>query len=87
MDASQFDRMTRLFSTAASRRQTIGALVSGVLVVALPGVAGGTGRTKQGPATLNGASLNGFGCLDVGQSCKNADECCSGRCKGKGKRH
>ena len=87
MEASHFDRMTRLFSTSASRRQTIGALVSGVLVVTLPGAAGGTGRTKQGPATPNGASLNGFGCLDVGQACKNADECCSGRCRGKGKKH
>jgi hypothetical protein len=87
VEASHFDRMTRLFSTSASRRQTIGALVSGVLVVTLPGVTAGTGRTKQGPVTPNGAILNGFGCLDVGQACKNADECCSGRCRGKGKKH
>ena len=87
MDASHFDRMTRLFSTSASRRQTIGALASSVLTVALPSVAGGKGRTKHGATTLNDASLNGFGCLNIGQRCKNANQCCSGRCKGKGKRH
>jgi hypothetical protein len=26
---------------------------------------------------------NAFGCLDVGDACKNADQCCSGICQGK----
>jgi hypothetical protein len=33
------------------------------------------------------ARPNAFGCLDVGDPCKNADQCCSGICEGKkGKR-
>jgi hypothetical protein len=79
--------MTRLFSAPGSRRQSIGALVAVALAVVLPGVAGGKERTEQGTKIQNEASPNGFGCLDVGQRCKNADECCSGRCRGKGKKH
>jgi hypothetical protein len=29
------------------------------------------------------ARPNAFGCLDVGDPCKNADQCCSGVCEGK----
>jgi hypothetical protein len=53
-----------------------------------PGVASGKGRTKHGTKNENGTKVNGFGCRNVGRSCKHASQCCSGRCKGKlGKRH
>ena len=88
MEASHFDRMTRLFSASTSRRQTIGSLLSGVLAMALPAVAIGKGHTKQGVVNQSVTNFNAFGCLNVGHRCKHASQCCSGRCKGKpGKKH
>ncbi len=75
MDANEFDRMTRRVSIRFSRRT-----LSGLLGVSLAGVAGLTEAKKKKKKKIK---RNGFGCVNVGNSCKNDGQCCSGICAGK----
>lgn len=79
MDGAQFDSMLR--DLAASRRVYLGGLLA---------LAGGWRLPASSEAKQNRKKRrprkpkpNAFGCLNVGQLCKSADQCCSGICDGK----
>jgi hypothetical protein len=67
MDTLRFDSVTRRLSVSASRRQTLAALALAAL----------------GRFGLGDEAAAGPGCKDVGATCKEATQCCSGLCKGK----
>lgn len=74
MDHQRFDQIARAFSTFQSRRDILGAL--GLSAILLPAAAGAKKRKKK-------AKFNKFGCVNVGDFCKNSSQCCSGICQGK----
>lgn len=67
MDVTRFDHWTRMLSTAASRRRTLGALALGLMGIGVTGE-----ESDAGP-----------GCKNVNAKCNKAKDCCSGLCKGK----
>jgi hypothetical protein len=69
MDASAFDRLTRMLFRATSRRAALGALLT--TAGATLGLAGTQRATAQGECTVNG------------EPCHTGDDCCSGLCKRK----
>jgi hypothetical protein len=72
--------MTRAFSLLLNRRSLAGALGA---AIAVPNLAAAKKRKRK----KKKAKFNEFGCVDVGNFCKNDDQCCSGICQGtKGKR-
>jgi hypothetical protein len=73
VDHHRFDQIARTLSTVQSRRGLLGALGLGAIL--LPGTAGAKKKKK--------AKFNKFGCVNVGDYCKNNNQCCSGRCEGK----
>ena len=85
MDGTQFDHMIRAFTQ--SRRSLLGgglAAVTGLLVG--PAV---EARKKHKRKKRKGKKVqpNEFGCLELGDPCGRAADCCSGICEGnKGKR-
>ncbi len=82
----RFDGLTRSLASVPSRRDVLRGLAGAGLELGaarLPGVVA-AGETRR---KVKKARPNAFGCLDVGNRCKNADQCCSGLCRGKrGKR-
>jgi hypothetical protein len=80
LDDHRFDQLTRALT---GPRRT---LFSGALVIAAGwlGVAGGEAKKPHKPKHKpKKAKPNEFGCLEVGDPCNNADQCCSGICQGK----
>lgn len=75
MEQHRFDQIARTLSTLQSRRGLLGALGLGALV--LPETAGARKKKKKK------AKFNEFGCVNVGDFCKNNSQCCSGLCEGK----
>jgi hypothetical protein len=80
MESSQFDQLIR--ALRGSRR----SVLSGTLAIA----AGWLGayhveakKKRKHKKKEKKAKPNEFGCLNVGTSCKNAAQCCSGMCEGK----
>jgi hypothetical protein len=71
---NRFDQLSRAVSTMRSRRALAGIL--GVGALALPPLAEARKRKKK-------IKRNGFGCVNVGDPCKNSGQCCSGICQGK----
>lgn len=80
MDGSHFDGLTR--SLAQSRRSLLGAALAATTgwLVTNPAEAKKKRKPRKKPRK---AVPNEFGCLNVGKSCNNADQCCSGMCEGK----
>lgn len=78
MDTDRFDTWTRSLSHARSRRAVMGALGLGAL--GLPGLAGARKRKRK---KRKNVTFNEFGCVAVNSFCQNADQCCSGICRGK----
>jgi hypothetical protein len=80
MDGSEFDGLAR--TLAKSRRSLLG----GGLVVAAGWLgtsgAGAKKRRKKKRKPKN-SKPNGYGCLNVGASCRSEGQCCSGTCEGK----
>ena len=76
MDSDRFDGLTRSVSTLLSRRTLAGALGLGAL--GLPALAEAKKKHKK-----KKAKFNDFGCVNVGDFCKNNGQCCSGICQGK----
>lgn len=67
MGLDPFDRWSRTVASTMARRQSILALLLGIL--------GSTRETREIAA--------GLGCKDVGAKCKKAKQCCCGVCQGK----
>lgn len=83
MDGVRFDSVLR--DLAASRRMYLGGML------ALAGgwrlSAAGEAKKKRKKRKPRKPKPNAFGCLGIGQPCKDASRCCSGVCTGKrGKR-
>jgi hypothetical protein len=84
MDGTRFDHLLQLLPE--SRRAFLGgamALTAGWLGVS---TADAKQMGKQKKRKLR-AKPNAFGCLEVGDPCRNAGRCCSGICKGKKGKH
>jgi hypothetical protein len=82
MDATNFDRLTRMLAGSASRRGLIHglaiALGLGFTATDFVGSADAKKKKRKKP------KKNDFGCLNVGKACNGKDgKCCSGLCKGK----
>lgn len=75
MDHHRFDRIVRSLSTLQSRRGLLGGLLIGA--AALPT------DTEAKKKRKKKAKFNSFGCVNVGEFCKNSSQCCSGICEGK----
>lgn len=95
MDARRFDQLTRHLLGARTRRAVFG----GIAALSLAGPLGLSHdaseakkrrrkRKKRKPKPMQDAAPpNAFGCINVGDLCQSADQCCSGICEGKqGKR-
>jgi hypothetical protein len=78
MDTVRFDRLTRAFSHLLSRRRLVGTL--GLAAIGLPDPIAAKKKRKR---KKEEPKLNAFGCVNVGQFCKNDEQCCSGICEGK----
>ena len=68
MDVQHFDAITKAWGSMPRRRLLRGLAGSALGVLPVTLGAAQTGATH-------------FGCLDVGQHCKDQSQCCSGRCK------
>jgi hypothetical protein len=72
-----FDQLTLRLRRSISRR----AAVTGLGFMTLPGLADAKKRKrKKRKKTIK---RNSFGCVNVGNFCKNSGQCCSGICEGK----
>lgn len=81
MDGSQFDDLTRALTE--SRRWLLkGALAAGAGLLVVPSVEAKKKKRKHKKRKPR-ATPNAFGCLDVGDACTDADQCCAGICEGK----
>jgi hypothetical protein len=80
MDASQFDRWTLALSDSVSRRQTIVAMLLGGSIMVRGSEQAAAKKKKRKNKKIN---RNAFGCVNVGNVCKNSGQCCSGICEGK----
>jgi hypothetical protein len=77
MDTNRFDQLTRALSITLTRRGLAGALVATAL--GLPAMADARKKRKKKPKIKR----NDFGCVNVGNACKNDSQCCSSICEGK----
>lgn len=83
MEGTQFDSLLR--GLATSRRGYLGGVLA--LACGWREPATGEAKRKRKKRRPRKAKPNAFGCLGIGQPCKNASKCCSGLCTGKkGKR-
>lgn len=82
MAPSRIDHLARAASFVLSRRGLGGALGLGIL--ARPGLADAKQNHKHTHkhTKKNKATFNAFGCVNIGNFCKNDDQCCSGVCTG-----
>jgi hypothetical protein len=72
----RFDSVTRAFSLLLTRRGLAGAL--GLAAIAAPNLA--VAKRKKRKKKIK---RNEFGCVNVGNFCKDDGQCCSGICEGK----
>jgi hypothetical protein len=79
VETDRFDSLTRIVSTVLSRRTVAGVLSVGAL--ALPGLT--DAKKKHKHKKKKKVKFNDFGCVNVGNFCKNSGQCCSGICQGK----
>jgi hypothetical protein len=78
MDSDRFDGLSRSVSALLSRRSLAGIL--GVAALTAPGVVAAKKHKKH--KKKKKAKFNDFGCVNVGDFCKNSGQCCSGVCTG-----
>lgn len=86
MDENRFAVLTRSLVSVPSRRDVLRGLAGAALGLGLgrlPDAADAKKKGKGKPRKSKLGKPNGFGCLNVGATCKNADQCCSGVCAGK----
>jgi hypothetical protein len=79
VDRNDFDALTRSLSALPSRR----AIVRGFVGAGLGGALGRLPQSTVARKRRKKVTLNAFGCVNVGDFCRNADQCCSGICEGK----
>ncbi len=79
MEHDRFDQFVRTLTQRPSRRTLASILGLGALGLA------GSARVDVASARKKHKKVkkNEFGCVDVGNFCKNAGQCCSGICQGK----
>jgi hypothetical protein len=75
---TRFDHVTRTFATLLSRRTLAGVL--GLGAISLPSLADAKKKRNKKKRKIK---RNSFGCVNVGNVCKNSGQCCSGICQGK----
>jgi hypothetical protein len=89
MDTMLFSAVTRTLTEMPSRRDVLrglGAAGLGLGALRLPDLAIAKKKRKRKKKGKK-AKPNEYGCLEVGDPCKVAEQCCSGICEGKkGKR-
>jgi hypothetical protein len=78
VETARFDHLTRTVSILLSRRTLAGAL--GLGAFALPNLVDAMKKRKRKKKKI---TRNAFGCVKVGNFCKNGGQCCSGICQGK----
>jgi hypothetical protein len=83
MDQHRLRPLTRSLTRIPSRRDVLrgrAAASLGLGVARFPGSANAKKKGKKKRSKK--AKPNAFGCLEVGDACKNAAQCCSGICQG-----
>lgn len=92
MDDRDFDRLTRAVSTRLPRRRLAGLLGLGAAGLGILGLSdlaearknrNKNKKNKKRQKKKKKVKRNDFGCVDVGKTCKNDGQCCSGICEGK----
>ncbi len=83
MNGNRFDVLTAQMTNASSRRDVMRALASLGMGVGAAWRIGGAGAKRKRKKKGKKAKSNAFGCLNVGKSCKSAEQCCAGICEGK----
>jgi hypothetical protein len=78
VETARFDHLTRTFATLRSRRAIAGAL--GLSALGLPSLIDAKKKKRNKKKKIK---KNQFGCVNVGNFCKNSGQCCSGICQGK----
>ena len=81
MDLQRFATLTRTLSSIPSRRDVVRGLVGAGLGLGMGRFAGPARAKKAKPKSK--PKPNEYGCLEVGDVCNRAGQCCSGICKGK----
>jgi hypothetical protein len=85
MHTDHVDAMTRTWTILPSRRDVLRGLAGaglGLGSARLPVVVAAR-KKRQHKNKEKKARPNAFGCLEVGDPCKNATQCCSGSCDGR----
>jgi hypothetical protein len=83
MDGQQFDRFAQLVTTAQTRRRALGLFAAAAgSVLGSVGFSGAVAKKHKSKKKTK-IKRNGFGCVNVGNACKNDGQCCSGICQGK----
>jgi hypothetical protein len=80
VDLHRFVILPRAMTGYPSRRNVLRGLVGAGLGLGGARLPEGTAARKKRKRKVR---RNAFGCVNVGDSCKNARQCCSGICKGK----
>jgi len=78
MRIARIAHLTRAVSTVLSRRALAATLGLGA-----PGLHGSAEARKKRKKRKTRITRNAFGCVNVGELCKNGGHCCSGICQGK----
>lgn len=87
VNQNHIERFTRAVSSIPSRREVLRGLAGvgfGLGASRFPEVGEAKRKRKRKKKKKDkNAKPNAFGCLEVGDPCKNAEQCCSGSCEGK----
>jgi hypothetical protein len=83
MEAQEFDRLTRFLGLAAARRRILAGLALSPFVGLASALRVNYAEAKKQTREKKQSKPNAFGCLEVGDACKYAEECCSGNCAGR----
>jgi hypothetical protein len=88
MNQQRLPSLTRSLTRIPSRRGVLCGIARAGLALGLSRFPAITeAKKKRGKTRPKKARPNAFGCLEVGDACRNAGQCCSGICEGKkGKR-
>jgi hypothetical protein len=84
MNRHRFDVLLRSLRSRPSRRELVAGLGSGAFSLRLAQLPqSANAKRKRKKRNKKKIRYNDFGCVNVGRSCKNGDQCCSGICEGK----